>query len=43
VIQKVSLKAAILVMGLVVTSMLAFGIRLATVKSGRFGRMKEKE
>lgn len=42
VIQRVSLKAALAVMGFAAVSMLGFGARLAMVKSSRYGRKKGK-
>jgi UDP-GlcNAc:undecaprenyl-phosphate GlcNAc-1-phosphate transferase len=40
IIQRVSLKAALAMICLLIVSMLAFGIRLAMVDTGRFGRGK---
>lgn len=43
VIQRVSLRAAMVIMALDVIFMVIFGIRLGTVKSGRFGRKKKTD
>lgn len=42
VLQRVSLKAAVIIIGTLALSMLALGVRLAMVDTGRFGRNKNR-